>query len=159
MVPGANDFGQGAPFLSMLIWASVTRNRHFNGWPHGEAAKTLGVPQPLPWPARNRNTECLDAVYGRGEIALRPSFWGRTFPRTPNTSWNALFRLGEVCRIRLLSFARKRYWKIIADNLGKAGWSWGCVSTADSRGRTSLQLLMRIAAKSVSAHELAETIL
>jgi hypothetical protein len=28
------------------------------------------------------------------------------------------------------------YWEIIADNLGKAGWSWGCVSTVDSRGRT-----------------------
>jgi len=23
-----------------------------------------------------------------------------------------------------------------ADNLGKAGWSWGCVSTVDSNGRT-----------------------
>jgi hypothetical protein len=24
----------------------------------------------------------------------------------------------------------------IADNLSKAGWSWGCVSAVDSRGRT-----------------------
>jgi hypothetical protein len=29
-----------------------------------------------------------------------------------------------------------KYWEIIADNLGKAGWSWGCVSTVDSNGRT-----------------------
>ena len=28
------------------------------------------------------------------------------------------------------------YWEIIADNLSKAGWSWGCVSTVDSHGRT-----------------------
>jgi len=28
------------------------------------------------------------------------------------------------------------YWKIIADNLSKSGWSWGCVSAVDSRGRT-----------------------
>jgi len=28
-----------------------------------------------------------------------------------------------------------KYWEIIADNLSKAGWSWGCVSTVDSRGR------------------------
>jgi hypothetical protein len=28
------------------------------------------------------------------------------------------------------------YWEIIADNLSKAGWSWGCVSSVDSRGRT-----------------------
>jgi hypothetical protein len=25
---------------------------------------------------------------------------------------------------------------IIADNLSNAGWSWGCVSTVDSNGRT-----------------------
>jgi hypothetical protein len=29
-----------------------------------------------------------------------------------------------------------KYWEIIADNLKKAGWSWGCVSAVDSRGRT-----------------------
>jgi hypothetical protein len=27
-------------------------------------------------------------------------------------------------------------WEIIADNLSKAGWSWGCVSALDSAGRT-----------------------
>jgi hypothetical protein len=30
-----------------------------------------------------------------------------------------------------------KYWEIIADNLSKAGWSWGgCVSAVDSEGRT-----------------------
>ena len=29
-----------------------------------------------------------------------------------------------------------KYWKIIADNLSKAGWSWGCISAIDSNGRT-----------------------
>jgi hypothetical protein len=29
-----------------------------------------------------------------------------------------------------------RYWEIIADNLSKAGWSWGWVSAIDSNGRT-----------------------
>ena len=28
------------------------------------------------------------------------------------------------------------YWEIIADNLGRAGWSWGCVSAVDSERRT-----------------------
>ena len=28
----------------------------------------------------------------------------------------------------------KRYWEIIADNLSKAGWSWGCSSAIDSSG-------------------------
>src|SRR5215470_2082335 len=27
-------------------------------------------------------------------------------------------------------------WEVIADNLSKAGWSWGCVSAIDSEGRT-----------------------
>jgi hypothetical protein len=29
-----------------------------------------------------------------------------------------------------------KYWEIIADNLSRAGWSWGCVSALDSEGRT-----------------------
>jgi hypothetical protein len=29
-----------------------------------------------------------------------------------------------------------KYWEIIADNLSKAGWSWGCISAVDSNGRT-----------------------
>ena len=27
-------------------------------------------------------------------------------------------------------------WEVVAYNLGKAGWSWGCVSAIDSNGRT-----------------------
>src|SRR5215216_2218283 len=29
-----------------------------------------------------------------------------------------------------------KYWEIIADNLSKAGWSWGCVAAIDYNGRT-----------------------
>jgi len=29
-----------------------------------------------------------------------------------------------------------KYWEIIADNLSKAGWSWGCVSAIDFNERT-----------------------
>ena len=29
-----------------------------------------------------------------------------------------------------------KYWEIIADNLSKAGWSWGCLAAVDSRGQT-----------------------
>jgi hypothetical protein len=29
-----------------------------------------------------------------------------------------------------------KYWEIIADDLSKAGFSWGCVSAIDSNGRT-----------------------
>jgi hypothetical protein len=29
-----------------------------------------------------------------------------------------------------------KHWEIIADNLSKAGWSWGCVSAIDSNRQT-----------------------
>jgi hypothetical protein len=29
-----------------------------------------------------------------------------------------------------------KFWEVIADNLGKAGWIWSCVSAVDSEGRT-----------------------
>jgi hypothetical protein len=29
-----------------------------------------------------------------------------------------------------------KYWEIIAENLSKAGWNWGCVSAIDCEGRT-----------------------
>jgi hypothetical protein len=29
-----------------------------------------------------------------------------------------------------------KYWETVADDLSKAGWSWGCVSAIDSNGRT-----------------------
>jgi hypothetical protein len=29
-----------------------------------------------------------------------------------------------------------KFWEVIADNLSKAGWTWGCVSAIDSNGRT-----------------------
>ena len=32
--------------------------------------------------------------------------------------------------------ARVKSWEVIADNLSKAGWSWGCVSAVDANGRT-----------------------
>jgi hypothetical protein len=39
---------------------------------------------------------------------------------------------GQKGRIRRV----KDCWLIIADNLSKAGWSWGCVSDVDSNERT-----------------------
>jgi hypothetical protein len=34
-----------------------------------------------------------------------------------------------------------KYWELIADNLSKADWSWGCVSAIDSNGRTTKTIL------------------
>jgi hypothetical protein len=41
---------------------------------------------------------------------------------------------------------RVKYWEIIAHNLSKAGWSWGCVSTVDSRAGERSSLRTHIAA-------------
>jgi len=35
-------------------------------------------------------------------------------------------------------------WEIIADNLSKAGWSWGCVSAIDRKKAAPSGLLTRI---------------
>ena len=35
-----------------------------------------------------------------------------------------------------LNQGRMKYWEIIADNLSKAGWSWGYLSAVDCEGRT-----------------------
>ena len=32
--------------------------------------------------------------------------------------------------------SKMKNWEIIADNLKKRGWSWGCVSAIDVHGRT-----------------------
>jgi len=37
---------------------------------------------------------------------------------------------------RALLFVRVKSWEIIADNLKKCGWNWGCVSAVDSAWRT-----------------------
>ena len=39
-------------------------------------------------------------------------------------------------RTKERQFHRVNYWEIIADNLSKAGWSWGSVATVNVRGRT-----------------------
>jgi hypothetical protein len=33
-----------------------------------------------------------------------------------------------------------KYWEIIADNLSKAGWSWGCVAAIDATGMSAAPL-------------------
>jgi hypothetical protein len=44
-----------------------------------------------------------------------------------------------------------KYWETIADNLSKAGWSWGCVSAIDREGEPS-GLWTRIGRESVSSY-------
>jgi hypothetical protein len=41
-----------------------------------------------------------------------------------------------MLRPSLLPFGFAPWFARIADNLSKAGWSWGCVSAIDSGGRT-----------------------
>jgi len=46
-----------------------------------------------------------------------------------------------------------KYWEIIADNLSKAGWSWGCVvSAVDPRGRPIFIGPISLETSSISAN-------
>src|SRR5947208_14931733 len=44
--------------------------------------------------------------------------------------------LSLLCGGKKQENPRMKSWEIIADNLSKAGWSWGCVATVDREGRT-----------------------
>jgi hypothetical protein len=42
-----------------------------------------------------------------------------------------------LCEAKKAQIRHVKYWEIIADNLSRAGWSWGCVSTIDFEGERS----------------------
>jgi hypothetical protein len=62
--------------------------------------------------------------------------------------FGALGRVGSAGEARTTRSMGKgdavKYWEIIADNLSKAGWGWGCMSTVSSNG-------MRLAIKIVTS--------
>ena len=39
---------------------------------------------------------------------------------------------------KTIRIRRVKYWEIIADNLSKAGWSWGCVSVLNAQRANDL---------------------
>jgi hypothetical protein len=57
----------------------------------------------------------------------------------------------------LVGESRKRVQEIIADNLSKAGWSWGCVSAVDSNRRT-IWIAPRCARKRGAAGRCAQSL-
>jgi hypothetical protein len=62
----------------------------------------------------------------------------------PFSNSNPQFKPTDII---MSAIARNRMnnWEIVADNLSKSGWSWGCVSAVDSEGERS-GLQTRIAA-------------
>ena len=62
---------------------------------------------------------------------------GKRLTRLPVSMMAASFRV----------MPRVKYWEIIADNLSKAGWSWGCISTVNFNGQTIFGSLRHIAAR------------
>jgi hypothetical protein len=48
-----------------------------------------------------------------------------------------------------------KYWEIIADNLSKAGWSWGCVARAQNKARQIAAMMVKtssVTSSDVSTH-------
>jgi hypothetical protein len=52
----------------------------------------------------------------------------------------AAYGVGDTLNARATNYCTcMKYREIIADNLSKAGWSWGCVAAIDREGRTIFQ--------------------
>ena len=60
--------------------------------------------------------------------------------RLPNHTRHIQIRFGATSLGKIQTehslFLGVKYSEIIADNLSKSGWSWGCVSALDREGRT-----------------------
>ena len=67
----------------------------------------------------------------------------------PFSNSNPQFKPTDII-MSVIARNRMKNWEVIADNLSKAGWSWGCVSTVDSRGHESLLLTHTAIMESVS---------
>src|SRR6516225_8451471 len=66
-------------------------------------------------------SHCLVLTSKKESLELARQWKQHFVPSTPNT-W--------------LAYVRRMSATAIADNLSKAGWSWGCVSALDAQGRT-----------------------
>jgi hypothetical protein len=53
----------------------------------------------------------------------------------PFSNSNPQFRPTDII-MSAVALNQMKNWEIVADNLSKAGWSWGWVSAIDSNGRT-----------------------
>jgi hypothetical protein len=77
----------------------------------------------------------LGCSFIRGGFLSYPSteLGKRSFLERSSRSHHCMIAMwwGEAGRMLCM-----KYWEVIADNPGKAGWSWDCVSAIDSNGRT-----------------------
>jgi hypothetical protein len=65
------------------------------------------------------------------DVRFRHSLWPFCAKPSIFYTWSLLCVEGKSGRI-----LRVKYWEILADNLSKAGWSWGSVSPVDPNGQT-----------------------
>ena len=80
---------------------------------------------------------CSSEIDSTGRVIFTADAYsrdGRRFTVLANERLTAFLELQAAIHRRFET--RMKYWKIIADNLSKAGWSYGCVSAIDSNGRT-----------------------
>jgi len=88
------------------------------------------------WQRQERTFGLLQKVY-----AKRAAICGQQQCQTPAPhSWTG--PMLEDSRTTTCNENRSdgmKYWEAIADNLSKAGWSWGCVAAIDREGRTIFQ--------------------
>ena len=98
-------------------------------WAHLVAACLPGRTRGLASSAKIHNVSSQlesSAILSTGRAVAEPSNELPTAKRLRGGIWPS------SCRAR----NRMKNWEAIADNLNKAGWSWGCVSAIDSNRRT-----------------------
>ena len=105
---------------------------------------------PLGGPSLEENVAVIQTIFGENSRAisiltrlLQTPYDSPMYPfaLTPallrlDPIWDSFARRSRFPKTLRGKEAMKRSWEIIADNLSKAGWSWGWVSAVDSEGRT-----------------------
>jgi hypothetical protein len=103
-------------------WEAIIKNLRNAGWNCGSMATTDGKGRPIWVVAAEREHAGRFIVNADQEL---PAFLELESALKPTD-----IIMSAIARNRM----KNR--EVIADNLSKAGWSWGCVSAIDSNGRT-----------------------
>jgi hypothetical protein len=89
------------------------------------------------WKQEKVKNGCLGCIsikkYRPATVGAKSLALSKTISRKLCQGWTH-FWTAFASKLKLRAFVK--YWGLIADNLKKAGWSWGCVSAIDSNGRT-----------------------
>jgi hypothetical protein len=103
-------------------WEIILENLRNAGWNCGSMATTDGKRRPI-WVVAAERSDAGRLLCMQIKSCL------------PFSNSNPQFKPSDII-MSAIARNRMKNWEVIAHNLSKAGWSWGCVSAIDSNGRT-----------------------